>query len=116
MVLSDLLFLLGGIAAGILLASLASTFYHRAKSRTASSILSAAKAEAARVQVDARHSAERLVADSARSEMRLRFFVIAIIKLTSTMLKIINVRNPILSKMTRTSSTVFTISTHCYLF
>ena len=66
MLQSDLLFLLGGLAAGILLASFASIFYHRAKGRTASGLLNAARAEAARLQVDARHEAERLVTDSAR--------------------------------------------------
>ena len=66
MVQSDLLYLLGGIAAGILLASLASVFYHRAKGRTAAGLLNDARAEAARLQVEARHTAERLVADSAR--------------------------------------------------
>ena len=66
MLQSDLLFLLGGLAAGILLASFASIFCHRAKGRTASGLLNAARAEAARLQVDARHEAERLVTDSAR--------------------------------------------------
>ena len=58
--------LIGGFAAGILLASLGSLLYHRARQSTAQAILTDAKAEAARVQADARHEAERMVADSAR--------------------------------------------------
>ncbi len=66
MLQQNLLFLLGGLAAGLLLATLASLAYHRVKGSTAAAMLSAARADAARIQVDARHAAERTVADSAR--------------------------------------------------
>jgi ribonucrease Y len=62
----NLLPLSGGFVAGILLASVTSVIYHRARRRTAVGIVNAAKAEAVRLQVDSRHEAERMVADSAR--------------------------------------------------
>lgn len=72
MLTPSLLPLLGGLAAGLLLATIISIVYHRTRRKTAAELLNAARAEAARVQVDARHEAERMVADSSREIENVR--------------------------------------------
>jgi len=58
--------LLGGIVGGLVLASIVSIVYHRAKRKTASDLLTEARAQSARLLADGKRDAERATADAQR--------------------------------------------------
>jgi ribonuclease Y len=58
--------LLGGLVVGILLATLVSVLYHRAKHNTATELLTDARAQAARLSAEGKREVERVTAEAQR--------------------------------------------------